>query len=209
MDGAVGVGIDIDPQKVAAARAAGVEAYVGDATSLQLDNAVRFVSMLDFLEHLPSIDTVEAVLASAAQAATDFLFIVHPSFEGEEYVRLLGLQQYWHEWSGHTAHIRVADYCSMFDKLGCHQYVIRYKHAVRDSSDATIHSVASGKNQGPYDALIHPPKPLVRFEQSLWRSQHILVALRTFDLAEWRKLVMRLTARADDNDDADAPGVRA
>jgi hypothetical protein len=209
MDGAEGVGVDIDPVKVATARAAGVEAYVGDATNLQVDKAVRFVSMMDFLEHLPSIETVAAVLASAAQAAMDFLFIVHPSFEGEEYLRLLGLQQYWHDWSGHTAHIQVADYCAIFDELGCHQYVIRYKHPVRDSSDSTIHSIASGKNQGPYDADMHPPKPAVRFEQKLWRSQHMLVALRAFDPGEWRGLVMRLTRRVDDDTAAGGPDTPA
>jgi hypothetical protein len=194
-----GVGVDIDPEKVARARAAGVEAYLGDATNLQVDKEVGFVSMMDFLEHLPSLDTVQAVLASASRAATDFLFIVHPSFEGEEYLRLWGLQQYWHAWSGHTAHAQVADYCQMFDRLRLHQYAIRYKHLIRDSSDASIHAVASGVNQGPYDPGLHPPKPDLTFERPLWRSQHIMVALRAFDPAEWRDLLMRLTRRSDDD----------
>jgi hypothetical protein len=198
MEARDGVGVDIDPLKVAEARAAGVEAYVGDAANLNIESSVRFVSMMDFLEHLPSLDTVAAVLASAAQAATDFLFIVHPSFEGEEYVRLLGLQQYWHSWSGHTAHIHVSDYCQMLDQLGLHQYVIRYKHPVRDSTDSSIHTIASGRNQGPYDGAVHPAKPVVRFERQLWRSQHIVVALRAFDPGEWRDIVLRLTRRYDD-----------
>jgi SAM-dependent methyltransferase len=191
-----GIGVDLDPRKVAAARAGGHEAVVGDATDLCLHDEVRFVSMMDFLEHLPTLEIVEAVLASAAEAATDFLYVYHPSFEGEEYLRLLGLQQYWHAWTGHTAHVRIADYCAMLERLGLRRYAIRYDGPVVDSAHDSVHSRESGANQGPYDPARHPPKPLVRFERPLWRAQHLVVALRDFERTEWDDVVTRLTAEA-------------
>lgn len=100
---------------------------LGDATELGLEKQVRFVSMLDFLEHLPDLDTVRAAIASAAEAASDFLFIRHPSFEGKEVLADKGLIQYWWRWSGHTAHSRIADYCVIFDLLGALPCAIQYK----------------------------------------------------------------------------------
>jgi hypothetical protein len=196
-----GVGVDIDPEKVAHARSAGLDAAVGDATDLRIEDRVRFVSMMDFLEHLPGIDTVAAVLQSAARAATDFLFIRHPSFEGEEYLAELGLRQYWWDWSGHKAHIQVADYCRIFDRLGL-QHTIRYLGPVTDSSHDSIHAIDAidphgWSNQGRHDPSLHPPKPYVRFARPLWRSQEILVALRPFQAGEWREIVECLLQPVD------------
>src|SRR4051794_2951081 len=102
-----GLGVDIDPAKVEAAAARGLDVVEADATSLELDDAVSFVSMMDFCEHLPGLDVVEAIIASAARAARDFVYIHHPSFEAEHYLVTKGVRQYWHDWTGHTAHIRV------------------------------------------------------------------------------------------------------
>jgi SAM-dependent methyltransferase len=196
-----GVGVDIDPDKVAHTLSAGLDAAVGDATHLRIENRVRFVSMMDFLEHLPGLDAVAAVIESAAGAATDFLFIRHPSFEGEEYLAELGLRQYWWDWSGHKAHIQVADYCRIFDRLGL-QHTIRYLGPVTDSTHDSIHAIDAidphgWSNQGRHDPSVHPPKPYVRFARPLWRSQEILVALRPFQADEWREIVERLLQPVD------------
>jgi hypothetical protein len=192
-----GVGVDIDPQKVAQARRSGFDAVLGDAADLRVDGKVSFVSMIHFLEHLPGLNIVESVLESSAQAATDFLFIRHPSFEGEEYLRTLGLRQYWWDWSGHKSHIQIADYCQMLDRLGLLQYTIRYVGPVTASSDDSIHPIDAidphgWSNQGRYDSSVHPPKQTMRFERPLWRSQEILVALRPFQTQEWSEVAERL-----------------
>jgi SAM-dependent methyltransferase len=196
------VGVDIDPDKVARARRAGFDAAVGDATDLRLFGEVRFVTMMDFLEHLPGLDIVAAALESAARAATDFLFIRHPSFEGEEYLAELGLRQYWWDWSGHKAHIQIADYCQIFDRIGLTQYTIRYLGAVTDSTHDSIHAIDAvdphgWSNQGRHDPAVHPPKPYIRFARPLWRSQEILVALRPFQAHEWGEVVGRLLTPTD------------
>lgn len=183
-----GIGVDLDERKLSQARDAGIEVVRGDATQLKLDKCVRFVSMLDFLEHLPDLATVEAVIASAAQSATDFLFIKHPSFEGLEQVETQGVRQYWWDWHGHTAPIRVADYCQMFDRLGLRRYMIRYLGRIDDSQHESIIPTTMPRDQSADVAAHVRDKPFVRFSPPVWRRQDIFVALRPFSDEEWHHL---------------------
>jgi SAM-dependent methyltransferase len=176
-----GIGLDIDPRKVDEARAAGHEAVVADVTQLEVHDRVRFVSMMDFLEHLPNLDAVEAVIAGAARIATDFLFIRHPSFEGEDYLGSMGLRQYWWHWRGHPTHPQVADYCRIFERLGLGLYTIRYSGEIGDSLDPSVLVDGEPIDQGPFDPRIHTARPYVAFSRPLWRMQDIFVALRAFD----------------------------
>lgn len=183
-----GLGVDLDPAKVAETRAGGHDAILADATRLDLHNAVSFTLMMDFLEHLPDLATVERVIASAAAATTDFLFISHPSFEGEEYLAELGLRQYWWHWSGHPTHIHMSDYCEIFDRLGLRQYMVRFVEPVADSGHPSILTASEPINEPRYDPDIHQPRPSVTFSRPIWRSQEIFVALRPFAAEEWGKI---------------------
>lgn len=176
-----GIGLDIDPQKVDQAREAGHDAVVADVTKLKLRDQVSFVSMLDFLEHLPSLTVVEAVIERAAAIATDFLFIRHPSFEGEEYLRSLGLRQYWWHWRGHPTHPQVADYCRIFERLGLGLYKISYSGEISDSLHASILVDDEPIDQHGFDPSVHAERPYVSFPRPIWRLQDIFVALRAFD----------------------------
>jgi hypothetical protein len=197
-----GLGVDMDERKIAGAADAGFEVAYGDATRLEVTGAVRFATMMDFLEHVPSLADVERVIASAASAATDFLFIYHPSFEGEAYLRMLGLRQYWWDWTGHKSHVCIADYCAMFERLGLRQYMVRYVEPIIDSTHSSILRLDEPKNQHAYDASVHRARPLVAFEQPVWRAQEIFVALRSFEPEEWetvtrpREAAARSTARS-------------
>jgi len=184
-----GLGVDLDPGKVHQTLEAGFDAVVADATELDIEDAVRFVSMMDFLEHLPGLDLVEASIERAASVATDFIFIRHPSFEGEGFLEGSGVRQYWWRWSGHTAHPQVADYCGMFERIGLRQYTILYREPVHDSSHPSILPLDAPVNQHAFDPAVHSRKPEVKFERPLWRMQDILVALRPFSASDWAKVV--------------------
>jgi hypothetical protein len=121
--------------------------------------------------------------------ATDFIFIRHPSFEGEAMLRSLGLRQYWHNWSGHPNHMRVSDFCEALDALGLHRYAIHYLGRVEDSSDPTILPLGTPRNSHAYDPEVHPPKPALVLPEPVWRAQHIYVALRDFEPGEWEAIV--------------------
>jgi SAM-dependent methyltransferase len=189
-----GLGVDIDPAKVAKARAAGLHAVQADgarlaeAFGLAEGLRVKFVSMIHFLEHLPSARVAEEIIASAAKVGTDFLFIRHPSFEGEAQLAHLGLRQYWWEWTGHPNHLRVSDYCTMFDRLGLHQYLIRYHEPIGDSAHQSILRSDEPKDQHSFDPTRHRTRPEVRFAEPLWREQEIFVALRAFEVDEWSRI---------------------
>jgi hypothetical protein len=167
-----GLGVDLDPSKVAQTLEAGFDAVIADATKLEARDAVRFCSMMDFLEHLPGLDVVEASIERAAAVATDFLFIRHPSFEGEGFVEQLGFRQYWWHWRGHTAHPQVAEYCSMFERLGLNQYTIRYRDPITDSDHPSILPVDAPIDQHDYDSALHSPKPRPLPPPPVARSGH-------------------------------------
>lgn len=184
-----GLGIDISEEKVRLSRRNGVEAVIGDATRLRVEKRVRFVSMMHFLEHLPDLDAVEKTIASAVAAATDFLYIHHPSFEGEPYLERLGFRQYWWNWRGHPTHVTIEDFCRIFERIGAGPYAIRYIERIDDSSHPTVLPASAPADQFEYDCAKHGPKPEVRFRRPIWRFQEIFVALRPFAEEDWAGIV--------------------
>lgn len=186
--GGRGLGIDIDPGKVAATRGEGFDVVCADATALNVHKAVRYVAAMDFFEHLPDVDTTRLILRSAAEAATDFIFVRHPSFEGEHYLRQMGLCQYWHEWSGHTNHLRISDFCGLFAELDLHAYTIEYIERVGCSSHPSVLPLGF-RNHHEYDPERHGAKNDVPLPESIWRMQHIYVALRELPASTWRAIV--------------------
>lgn len=187
-----GLGIDTDPAKVAKARAAGLDALHADATRLtdlpglrESGHRFRFVSMLHFLEHLPSPAAVEDVLRNAAAVATDFLFIRHPSFEGEAYLSTLGLRQYWWRWSGHRTHLRAGELSAMLDHLELRQYAVRYCRPVWHSLDPSVLYIDDSTNEKAFDPARHRRRPPIRFTQVVWDSLELFVALRALATEDW------------------------
>lgn len=97
-----GVGLDIDPKKVAKARARGVEAYVEDVTQVALPpRSVKFVLMNHFLEHLPEGKLAAKCIRVAAAAASEFVLIRIPYFDANAQLLPLGFKLYSADWSGH------------------------------------------------------------------------------------------------------------
>lgn len=177
--GGRGLGIDNSPRKVAAAQQAGVEVVLGDITTLPRRPLVRYVSMCDFLEHLPDFDLVREMLRVAAAVATDFIYIKHPSFEDEAYLRALGLKQYWQDWTGHPSHLLLSDLTVMLGEVGAGKLKIEYVRPVWDSSDPTILPVDAPPDQSGYDAMTHGDKPEVTFAKPVHRAIDITAYLRS------------------------------
>ena len=184
-----GVGIDIDPKKVEKTRAAGFEAALADLHALEGTNCVRFVSMMQFLEHLPSLEEVESVIARAQSLATDFLYIHHPSFEEEHYLLGEGLRLYYHHWSGHTTHVTRDEFFAMFERLGLLQYFVRPIQPIDSSDHEAILPRSAAINQHHYEAETHGEKPSFCFPRPIHQHMEIFVPLRHFDPQEWREIV--------------------
>lgn len=165
--GGRGLGIDVSPKKVERATLAGSDVVYGDILSLPARPLVRYVTMCDFLEHLPDLDTVRAVLKVAATVATDFIYIRHPSFEDEPYLRSLGLKQYWQDWTGHPSHIMLSDFAEMLAEVGAMPIELEFFRPARDSSDPSVIPLNTPPDQSEYDAAKHGAKPTVEFDRPI------------------------------------------
>ena len=185
-----GVGIDIDPKKLRTALDKGRHVIQGDLHDLPGRNVVRFVSMMQFLEHLPSLDEVERAIGKAADLATDFLYIHHPSFEDEHYLTGQGLRLYFHDWHGHLTHVLRDDLFQIFERLGLLQYHVRPIKPIYDSGNSVIIPTSAPQDQHEYDPEPHGPKPQVEFPVPVFQHMEIFVALRSFEPKEWRDVVM-------------------
>ena len=193
LGGTNGVGVDIDPRKVAQMRALGYDCVEGDVTALDLpDDSVRFVTMSHVLEHLPDLDAVSRALESAGRVASDFLFIQGPFFDADGLLAADGLKFFWSDWSGHKCHLTTGDLGTTLKALALADYVCMGRLPVKDSGDPTIHPLDSPRNQHEYDADVHSPKPDVaflppRYATPVYREIVCVVRLREF--ADWHDIV--------------------
>lgn len=189
-----GIGIDILQYEVDKMRSRGFDAVCADITTFDCPTAsFRFVSMMDFLEHLPDYGVVERILATAKRIARDFLFIRHPSFEDEHYLNAVGLKQFWTDWpnpGGHTAKLTIADFTKIFANLGLSQYAISYRNPAHDSADSVILPIEAPPEQHHYDESAHGPKPFVQFPRPLYGQIDIFVAVRPIRQQEWSQIIL-------------------
>jgi hypothetical protein len=175
--GGRGLGVDIDPRKVQRARELGRDVVVGDCLELPSEPLVRFAVLDNFLEHLPSLEHVREMLHVAGHIANDFVYIVHPSFEHEEYLNALGLRQYWHDWHGHPTHILLLDFEQILADTGGTNVAIHPLGRIRDSSHDSILPLSAPPDQHHYDPSKHGRKPLVQFDRPLYERYVIEVSL--------------------------------
>jgi hypothetical protein len=186
-----GLGIDRLVAEVKQIHAAGYDAIQADVLTFDAPpGSFRFVSMMDFLEHLPDVNCVERVLGKAKEMARDFLFMRHPSFDDEHYLNAIGLKQFWTDWpGGHTAKVLLSEYTAMFQRLGLHFAAIFLRHPAHDSNHPAILPISALPNQHEYDAEQHGPKPHLEFPRPLDGQIDIFVPLRPFALDEWKAVI--------------------
>ena len=186
LGGTNGLGVDIDPQKVARMRSLDYDCAEGDVTRVDLpDDSVRFVTMSHILERLPDLEAVKRALAGAARVASDFLFIQGPYFDADGVLAGDGLKLYWSDWTDHTCRLTTEALCATLDALGLHDYVCMGREEVAGSADPAVHPVDSPPDQHDYDPDVHPPKPAVTFAEPeypdpVYREMVCVVRLREF-----------------------------
>lgn len=186
LGGTKGLGVDIDPRKVARTRSLGYDCVVGDVTQIDWpEDSVRFVTMSHVLPGLPDFDAAENVLARAARVASDFLFIQGPFFDADGVLARDGLKLYWSDWTHHTCHLTTGALRGMLDALGLRDYVCMGREEVAGSADPVVHPLDSPGDQHDYDPDVHPPKPAVtfsapRYREPVYREMVCVVRLRDF-----------------------------
>jgi hypothetical protein len=174
-----GVGIDISQAKVDQARAAGFEAACMDARALnQNPRAVSFVTMVDFLEHLPSVRDAAVCIASGAEVARDFIFIRQPWFDADGYLFSLGLKLYWSDWQGHPNAMTTLEMYTILSRIPKVKHFRIYgRGLVKNSDDPAVHPLTSPIDQHDWSEDKHPPKPSVAFDRPIYRQIVCIAAL--------------------------------
>ena len=178
-----GLGVDIDPRKVAAARESGKLAVVADARSFtSRTSIVRLTQGIHFLEHLPDLASAQSVVRAAARASSDAVFFRQPFFDADTALAELGLKLYWSDWHGHPNHMTVAGFVEVLDELtiagDLSGYVVLGRGAIGGSDDDAVHPMASPRDQHAYAADQHGPKPPASFDFPVYREL-VVIGLRT------------------------------
>lgn len=186
-----GVGFDISERKVQQAQAKGVPVALADITKLEFpSHVVRFATMMDFLEHLYTIEDAVKILRAAGHLCRDFIYIRHPSFEDVAYLASLGLKLGWTHWTGHRNMMTLAQFAEVFDRLGWARYHIIPRKKIVDSRHPAIVPLTAPIDCVRYDPAAHGPKPLVLFTRPVFSQFDIIVQLNPdMDQADWDQVV--------------------
>lgn len=132
----------------------------------------------DFLEHLPSIEDSNSVLAQMLTSANKGVWLKMPSFEqdeqGEGQLRRHGLRFAWTRWHGHPSHYKVSDARSIISP----DARVKHKHQriIKDSSSKFVVPVDAPLDTTEY-TLELGPKPRVRFNPPVIGCHELIVFL--------------------------------
>lgn len=165
--GGRGLGIDNDPKKVRQATQHGHDVVFGDITTLPRRKIVRYVVMSHFLEHLPDQATAREMLEIAACVAHEFIYINHPSFEDEAYLRSLGLKQFWQDWTGHPNHLLLSDLTEMLRDVGARPIDLTYIKPEWNSRSRSILPLDAPPDQQHYSLSQHGHKKDITFDKPI------------------------------------------
>lgn len=192
--GGRGLSVTNNPSVAERVRVEGGDAVSSDLFEIDFpDDSVSYVTLMDSLNLLPTLEAVSQVLSSAARWARDFIFIRMPSYEDEEYLRALGLKYFWHDWSWYPLHPRIDQIASILQALGLEQYHISHRDPAVSSDAPAIVPSSTAPDQGTYDPAEHGPKPSIEFPRPIYGQIDIFIALRRFETAEWHDIIKRGT----------------
>ncbi|MBA8906827.1 class I SAM-dependent methyltransferase [Aminobacter ciceronei] len=175
-----GIGIDISPEKVEATRGAGFDAMLADARTLSAyPKAVSFVTMLDFLEHLPGLSDARTCILSASEVAKDFIFIRQPWFDSDGYLMSLGLKLYWSDWRGHPNAMTSLEFHNVLSRIpNIEDFRIYGRDPILDSDHPAVHPIGSPTDQHEWKAGTHDPKPAVPFDRPVFKQIMCIAILK-------------------------------
>jgi SAM-dependent methyltransferase len=184
-----GLGIDLSPHKIALARAAGCDVEHGDVTKLHgVPNAVRFVQMKHFLEHLDGRETARRCIESACVVAKEFVYIKGPWFDADSYLFRHQLKLYWSDWVGHGFHLSAHDLQRILSPISkVRRFAIFGVSPIRASNNPALLPLSAPPDcYDGYDESIHGPKLQLTFQSPVYREVGCLVQLAEgWDLSAW------------------------
>lgn len=185
LEGNNGLGLDLNPKKVATAQKAGYHAKVADVTELNHEfvGSVRFVIMSHFLEHLPGKNDAQACIKLGCELAEEFVIIRQPHFDADGYLFSLGFKLYWSNWSGHTYHMTSLELHNVLNPLlrsdKLKRFLIFFKSKISDSDHNAVHPLPSPIDQHEYEEKIHGYKSSTKFFFPVFRETGAIILTKS------------------------------
>jgi len=182
-----GIGFDLNEKKIQEAQSKGYNVFLQDILKINFpEKCVGFSSMMDFLEHLPSMHTAEKMLEVLGNASRDFLFIRHPNFDDIEYLGKFNLKLTWTDWSGHTNMMKISDFIIIFNQLGWKNYRIIPRRLIKNSDHEAVVPIAAPKNLNKFSQLESFEKPFIEFDKPVFSQYDIFVKMNeVMSREEW------------------------
>lgn len=161
--GGRGKGLDIDPAKIEKLQSRGYDGLVADVTDIQFDEgSFNYVTLMNFLEHLPSRELAEKAIDSAVKIASDFVFMLGPNFDHANYLRKHGLRKFFSAWSGHSWEHQISELSEILSKYKSYDILLLESERIYDSYNSFVIPNSTPKNSGTYDPNTHGPKPFIK-----------------------------------------------
>lgn len=189
-----GIGFDLDEKKIEQAQNNDYLVFCKDILEFDFPpKSVRFASMMDFLEHLPNIDSAREILKTLGNASKDFLFIRHPNFDDIKYLKKYGLKLTWTDWSGHKNMMTIADFCNVFNEFGWNDYKIIPRNIIKNSMEEVIIPEDAPKNINKFSQLSEYNKNYIAFDKPVYYQYDIFVKLNpNLSTTIWNNLGINL-----------------
>ena len=186
----IGIGFDLDEKKIEQAQNNDYLVFCKDILEFDFPpKSVRFASMMDFLEHLPNINSAREILKTLGNASKDFLFIRHPNFDDINYLRQYDLKLCWTDWSGHTNMMTIADFCIVFKELGWKDFRIIPQKLIKNSMEEAIIPENSPTNINKFSQLDGFKKENIEFDKPVFYQYDIFVKLNPeLSTEDWNRI---------------------
>ena len=178
-----GLGLDIDPVKVALARKAGHDVLEVDATKLPaVKGRVQFSVMSHFLEHLPSFEAARKCINNAVSLSNRYVYIQQPWFDSDPYLFRNGLKLYWSDWSGHPNRMTTLEFHCILWQLLERSRIVRYciygRQAIETSGNRDVHPLESPVNSKDWTEGAHLSKKEIVFTEPVFREIVVILAVK-------------------------------
>lgn len=182
-----GLGVDLDPKRVAIMKKAGYDCIVGDLCDLEAPpKSVKFVIMSHILEHLPDLKMVEQVVATAAKVAKDYLVITGPFFDEDRYLAKKGFKLHWSDYWDHPCHLTIPQLEDILKKLSLKDYEMHVRYPIICSTNDEVHPLESPSDTKQYSPKLYPPKKHKVFRKDVWTD--FVCYVRLGEVTNWSEV---------------------